>query len=141
MIWVDAGGPCRESHKTFEDYCGERWGIARNYANKMISAALVLENLGTMVPKPETERQARPLSKLPESKQAEVWESVVEKAKKEERKVTAKVMENLTTIVVKPATESQARPLSKLPESKQAEVWESVVIPSGGMSEPPTGTP
>jgi hypothetical protein len=51
----------RLSHDTFEDYCRERWGMARNYANKMVAAAEVVANLGTNVPKlPVTESQARP---------------------------------------------------------------------------------
>jgi hypothetical protein len=83
----------REQYATFEEYCGEKWGMNRNYANKLIVAAEVVGNLGTIVPKPTTESQARPLAKLEPGKQAEVWESVVEKAKKEERKVTAKDVE------------------------------------------------
>lgn len=38
--------------------------MARNYANKMIAAAEVATNLGTTVPIPTTERQARPLTRL-----------------------------------------------------------------------------
>lgn len=63
----------RASHGTFEEYCRERWGMARNYANKMIAAATVVSNLGTTVPIPQTESQARPLAGLPQKEQAEAW--------------------------------------------------------------------
>ena len=56
---------------TFEDYCRERWGMARNYANKIISAAAIADNLGTTVP--ISERQLRPLTQLEPEKQKEVW--------------------------------------------------------------------
>ena len=49
----------------------ERWGWARNYVNKMIAAAEVTTSLGTTVPAPATERQARPLTKLPADEQAD----------------------------------------------------------------------
>ena len=47
-------------------YCRERWDMGRNYANRQIAAAQVIENLvpiGTILP--ATESQARPLTKLP----------------------------------------------------------------------------
>lgn len=40
----------RQQFSTFEDYCKERWGFARNYANKVIAATEVVANLGTNVP-------------------------------------------------------------------------------------------
>jgi len=69
----------RFSFLTFEDYCRNRWGMARNYANKMISASEVISNispLGTVVP--TTERQARPLTQLEPEVQREAWSEVVE---------------------------------------------------------------
>lgn len=54
----------RQHFPTFEAYCRERWGMARNYANKMIAAAEVVTNLGTNVSISATESQARPLTRL-----------------------------------------------------------------------------
>jgi hypothetical protein len=48
----------RETHRTWETYCRERWDIGRNYANKLIRAAALAEEMGTAVP---TERAARAL--------------------------------------------------------------------------------
>ena len=65
----------RQSHDTFEAYCQERWKMARNYANKLISASEVVSNLGTVVPTlPSNEAQVRPLTKLPPEQQAPAWQ-------------------------------------------------------------------
>lgn len=68
----------RANHATFEDYCRGVWGMARNYANKMIAAAQVVQNLelGTIVP--TTESQARPLAGLEPEVQRAAWVEVVE---------------------------------------------------------------
>jgi len=63
----------RETHDTFEDYCRDRWHWGRNYVNKMIGASDVADSLGTTVPTPTSERQARPLAKLPEAERGEAW--------------------------------------------------------------------
>ena len=58
--------PGRASHKTFEDYCQERFGIVRTTANRGIAFAGVLENLMPRGIKslPTTEYQARSLTAL-----------------------------------------------------------------------------
>lgn len=66
----------RETHATFEAYCRERWGWGRNYANKHIAAAKAVDALGTSVPTPQTEGEARRMrtqtpAKLPAAKRAE----------------------------------------------------------------------
>jgi hypothetical protein len=80
----------RETHNTFEDYCRQRWGWARQRANQLISAASVVENLTTAVVKPSTEWQTRPLAALPPEKQSAVWEKATAKAKEEGRQVVAR---------------------------------------------------
>jgi hypothetical protein len=57
---------------TFEDYCRQRWGFGRNYANKQIAASRLVQNLGTTVPKSVTEGQVRELARLPPEQQREV---------------------------------------------------------------------
>jgi hypothetical protein len=54
----------RDTHGTFERYCEDRWSIGSNYANKQITAAKVVETLGTDVPIPDSEAQARQLAPL-----------------------------------------------------------------------------
>jgi hypothetical protein len=63
----------RQGYDTFEDYCRDRWEIARNYANKLIAAAEVASNLGTIVPSPTHESQVRPLASLEPEQQREAW--------------------------------------------------------------------
>ena len=55
----------RETHKTFEAYCLEKWNIARRTAYQFIEAALVMENLCAIAHiLPRKENQVRPLTKL-----------------------------------------------------------------------------
>src|SRR6266850_2708468 len=63
----------RQEFGTFEEYCRQRWKIARNYANKLIAAAEVVSNLGTNVPKPRNESQVRPLVGMEPEQQREAW--------------------------------------------------------------------
>jgi len=84
----------RETHETFESYCKSRWDMGRNYTNKIIASATVIESLGTTVPiVPTNERQVRPLTKLTPEQQQEAWQEVVETAP--EGKITAKHVSNV----------------------------------------------
>ena len=77
LLAIRDGRLYRQSHGTFEEYCKERWGMSRPRAYQLIDSAAVIENLSTMVDKPTTERQARPLTKLPPADQPEAWERAV----------------------------------------------------------------
>ena len=77
----------RESHKTFEDYCQEKWGMSRRHSNRLIQSASVInslsQDLGPTGPiQPTSERQARPLTRLSAPLQEEAWERAVETAPK-----------------------------------------------------------
>jgi len=78
LLAIRDGRLYRESYKTFDAYCNERWGLERNYANKLIAGTKVVESLGTTVPKPETEGQARELGKVPEESREAVMEAASE---------------------------------------------------------------
>lgn len=67
----------RAAHGTFEEYCRERWNLGRRYANQVIAAAGVVENLGAIAPKPTTESQVRPLTDLAPEDQRTVWDQAV----------------------------------------------------------------
>jgi len=73
----------RGSYATFEDYCQARWGFSKTYANNLIAATSVRNNLTTIVVKtlPTNEAQTRPLAKLktPEQQQ-QAWQRAVETA-------------------------------------------------------------
>jgi hypothetical protein len=72
----------RSTHKTFEEYCRDRFAHSRQQSNYLIAAAGVYENLttnGTQI-LPTSERQVRPMTKLEPQEQQEVWLRAVELA-------------------------------------------------------------
>jgi hypothetical protein len=75
----------RSTHKTFEEYCRDRFGYGKNNANMKILAASVVDELEKMTTNggqilPTTERQVRPLTKLEPEQQREAWAKAVESA-------------------------------------------------------------
>jgi hypothetical protein len=73
----------RNTHRTFEEYCRERWEFSKSHASRLISAAEVVEVL-KMSPRgdilPAVEKHARPLTSLPPEQQPAVWQRAVETA-------------------------------------------------------------
>ena len=67
----------RAEFGTFEDYCQDKWQLGRRYVNQIVAASGVVGNLGAIAPKPKTETQARPLTKLEPELQSEVWSETV----------------------------------------------------------------
>ncbi|MDZ7955369.1 hypothetical protein [Nostoc sp. DedQUE09] len=79
----------RSTHRTFEEYCRDRFNYSRDAAYLKISAIVVYENLqkflptiGRQIPMPTNERQLRFLAKaeLEPAVQADVWQQAVEQA-------------------------------------------------------------
>jgi len=89
----------RATHKTFRDYCLDRWGFDRAHGSRVINASAVYENLrclqGGDIPLPTTEAQVRPLTRVSPDKQEEVWREAVEKANGSA--VTMKLVEEVAT--------------------------------------------
>jgi len=69
----------RSTHRTFEEYCRDRFGFTRQSANYLIAGAAVVENLTTIGCQilPSSERQVRPLTKLKPNEQWEAWQQAV----------------------------------------------------------------
>ena len=67
----------RIEHQSFDAYLETKWKISRSRASRLIQAADVVKLLPTGN-KPTTERQARPLTKLPAEKRGEAWQRAVE---------------------------------------------------------------
>jgi hypothetical protein len=83
----------RQTFTTFEGYCKEKWGMNRDYANKLIRSSEVINNLDTTVS--ISERALRPLTKIKDpEEQRRVWGVSLETAP--DGKVTAQHVE--TTI-------------------------------------------
>jgi len=79
----------RSTHKTFEEYCRDRFGYSRDAAYLKISATSVYENIqkylptnGRQIPLPSSERQLRSVAKaeLEPTEQATVWQQAVKEA-------------------------------------------------------------
>lgn len=75
----------RSTHKTFEDYCRERFGFSRRQPYHLIEAAVIFDNLVEKCERnvhilPTNEWQISPLSKLDPDIQPEAWEQAVESA-------------------------------------------------------------
>ena len=73
----------RQSHKTFEAYCRDKWEISRTYAHYHIEAAKVvgvLKDVHHGEQLPENERQARPLTTIDLEEVDDVWQECIEKA-------------------------------------------------------------
>ncbi len=81
-------------YATFEDYCREEHGLGRSYVNKQIRAAKAVGEMGTTVPKPQSERLARPLTRVQDAEgRAEAWKQAVDEAEAAGEPVTAKLVE------------------------------------------------
>ena len=68
----------RETYKTFEAYCQNKWSIAKRTAYQYISGAKVVEILCAIAHKiPTKENQVRPLNGLTPELQSEIWQEAV----------------------------------------------------------------
>jgi hypothetical protein len=86
----------RLEYKRFEDYCRDKWGMSRPRAYEMIGASKVIGNVSATADiLPQTERQARPLTKLEPEIQREAWAEVTERYKDAPEKITAKEVEQV----------------------------------------------
>ncbi len=75
----------RSTHKTFQEYCQDRFGFTRRSAYYLIDAVKIVDNLKKCEPLvhilPTNERQCRSLKSLKPAQQREVWNQAVAKAK------------------------------------------------------------
>ncbi|NEU78088.1 hypothetical protein [Nostoc sp. UIC 10630] len=73
----------RSTHKTFEEYCRDRFGHSRRQSYLLMDAAVVFDNLVEICDQfdhklPTAEGQVRPMTKLEPQEQQEVWLKAVE---------------------------------------------------------------
>jgi hypothetical protein len=96
----------RVDHPTFEAYCQERWDFSKTYANNLIAATSVRNNLTTMVVTelPENERQARPLAHLEPDQQRQVWQATLQRAQALGKRITAALVEAVVKELQPPET-------------------------------------
>lgn len=71
----------RATHRSFEEYCKERWAMTYRHANRLIGAASVIQHLGQISPiVPANVEQANPLASLPPETQPLAWQEAVDTA-------------------------------------------------------------
>jgi hypothetical protein len=109
----------RQSHKTFEAYCRDRWDMGRDNADHLIGWAKVHENLPTTVGKPATESQARPLTSLEPGQQVVAWNKAIELAGEE--KVTAKIVAKAVKEITHPVVQEIVQPESQKETKEDSE--------------------
>ncbi len=63
----------KATHRNFEDFCHQRWKMDRSHAYRLIAASEVALNLSPTGDTPESERLARPLTRLPAADQNDAW--------------------------------------------------------------------
>ncbi|WP_052672415.1 hypothetical protein [Aliterella atlantica] len=108
----------RDTHRTFEDYCKNRFGYHRRHCYQLIDAADVVENLcansaqkksGTSGAHilPTNEYQVRPLTKLEPAQQIMIWQQAVESAggKAPSGRIVKSIVEQLKERPLRYATE------------------------------------
>lgn len=96
----DSGRPSmrlyRDTHQTFEEYCEERWGITKDYANKMVRGAICYAEMKmdtTVSVLPERERHVRELCRIESHDDAAaVWSGVLESVGNDPAQITAKLI-------------------------------------------------
>lgn len=82
----------RETHRTFEAYCRERWAMSKSHANRQIDAAVVARLLTPTGVIPANEAQARELAPLLRDGEAELLATVRELRVSHGDGVTAKAI-------------------------------------------------
>ncbi|MCB1232274.1 MAG: hypothetical protein KDN19_18645 [Verrucomicrobiae bacterium] len=111
----------RERHKTFNGYCKERWGFTPQRADQLIRASEVATAINDSdpngkLPKPESEGQLRPLTRLADMSEAPlVWEQAAELAKG--KRITARLLaDTMCDLGCELSTPAKAPPKSPTPK-------------------------
>ena len=122
LLKIRDGRLYRHKHKTFEQYCRDRWGFTRMRASQLIASASVCENVNHgLQTQSINERQARELARLPAAQQQDAWQEAIEQT---DGKPTAAVVREIVE-----------RRLEPTPEPIEPEVIEDGPCPHGGEHE------
>jgi len=112
---INASRLYRVMYVTFEDYCRERFEIAKRTAYQYISAKEAMDNVrhGAQTKLlPLNERQVRPLTRLEPDAQVEAWEQVVKSASLEHG-ITAKHVSEVVLEIVGKEISKKAEKIKK----------------------------
>lgn len=117
----------KATHKTFEKFVNETFGIERRRAYQIIKAAKVAENLCKRLHKkdvPKIESHLRAIGKVDEEKQASVVEIAHQNAASENRKPVEK--DFLDAVIIEEGSHEPAEPEPE-PEPKKLSIAEQAV--------------
>ncbi len=122
LLTVREGKLYRESHKTFEAYCKDRWGFERRHAYRLIGAAAVADEMSPIGHKIKNESQARELGNVPEEDRVQVLEQATEAT---DGKPTAKAIREAAEQIVEPEEEAEEEEEEEAPLPPKAKVLDA----------------
>ena len=123
----------RSTHKTFENYCRDRFGHSRQKSNYLIAAVGVYENLTTI--RCQTEGAQKMTTNGCQNEATEkMTTNRCQNSSIEEMTTEDATTDEMTTngAQIFPTSEFQIRPLAKLEPDRQREVWQQAVTEAGG---------
>lgn len=82
LLQIREGRLYKDDYDNFEDYCRERWDMCGRRARQLTDAAEAIQNIGSGTMVPQSERQIRPITTLPPSRQRQAWTAAVESSPK-----------------------------------------------------------
>jgi hypothetical protein len=101
----------RDEYPTFEDYCRQVWDMGKRYSYYQIEATKVVENIQKNVHNcaqiPANESQVRPLTQLSTAQQIMAWESVLDLAKENGGKITARLVSSVVEAILSQASQEK----------------------------------
>jgi hypothetical protein len=112
----------RSTHKTFEEYCRDRFGYSRRKMDYLISGSEVFENLQTRTIGSQSDRdETRTIGSQSDRDETRTIGS--QSDRDETRTIGSEIL---------PISERQVRPLTQLEPEQQREVWQQAVEAAGG---------
>ncbi|MCA2627993.1 MULTISPECIES: hypothetical protein [unclassified Microcystis] len=112
----------RSTHKTFEEYCRDRFGYSRRKMDYLISGSEVFENLQTRTNDSQSDRdETRTIGSQSDRDETRTIGS--QSDRDETRTIGSQIL---------PISERQVRPLTQLEPDQQREVWQQAVEAAGG---------
>lgn len=112
----------RSTHKTFEEYCRDRFGYSRRKMDYLISGSEVFENLQTRTIGSQSDRDETRTNSF-QSDRDETRTIGSQSDGDETRTIGSQIL---------PISERQVRPLTQLEPDQQREVWQQAVEAAGG---------
>lgn len=116
----------RETHKTFDKYCEDRFGVSRQHAYSLMAASDCHRNLSDISDKtakilPRNHAQAKAIVDVADDKeqQQQVWIEVVKKAG--DKPITAKMIEDVADEILPPKTDKKPKPAPVEPVERKSQ--------------------